>query len=242
MTILELSPQTNPITSISTRIMTNAQNLPILYSFRRCPYAMRARMALIYSQTPLEIREIILRDKPQSMLEKSPKGTVPVLILNEKRLLEESLDIMYWALNKNDPENWLPNDESLKIEVTNLIKQCDDEFKMHLDHYKYADRYPELSATDYRRLGESFLKKLDQQLSTQKFLYGEKISIADIAIFPFIRQFAHVDKAWFDESGYTHLKKWLAQHLASEYFLVIMQKIPQWKEGDQATLFPLCSS
>jgi len=217
--------------------MSNTPKTPILYSFRRCPYAMRARMALICSQEIVEIREIVLRDKPKSMLEHSPKGTVPVLILNDGNLLEESLDIMLWALTKNDPEKWLPNSTALNSEMLNLIKQCDGEFKRHLDHYKYADRYPEHSANDYRQLGEGFLKKLNQQLSTQTYLYGQEISLADIAIFPFIRQFAHVDKAWFDQSEYEHLKVWLAHHLASEYFLSIMQKYPKWKDGDPPTLF-----
>jgi len=220
-----------------TRAMSSTSKTPILYSFRRCPYAMRARMALAYSQQIVEIREIVLRDKPKSMLEHSPKGTVPVLILNDGNLLEESLDIMLWALTKNDPENWLPNSKTLKIEMIGLIKDCDDEFKTHLDHYKYADRYPEHSANDYRQLGEAFLTRINQQLSTQTYLFGQKISLADIAIFPFIRQFAHVDKVWFDQSEYEHLKIWLAQHLASEYFLSIMQKYPQWKDGDQPTLF-----
>jgi glutathione S-transferase len=153
-------------------------------------------------------------------------------------LLEESLDIMHWALIQSDPENWLPNSKLLNIEMAKLIQQCDGEFKTHLDHYKYADRYPEYSMTDYRKRGEDFLKVLNQQLSTQTYLYGQKISYADIAIFPFIRQFAHVDKAWFDQTEYHHLQKWLAQHLASEHFLSSMQKFPQWKEGDRPTFFP----
>ena len=222
--------------------MTSVLKKPILYSFRRCPYAMRARMALAYSQQVVEIREIVLRDKPKSMLELSPKGTVPILILNDKNLLEESLDIMHWALTKHDPENWLPKSKTINIEMLNLIKLCDGEFKVHLDHYKYADRYPDHSTSDYRQLGEGFLKILNQQLSTHIYLYGQKISLADIAIFPFIRQFAHVDKAWFDQSEYEHLKMWLAHHLASEYFLCIMKKLPQWSEGDQATLFTISSS
>ena len=215
---------------------------PILYSFRRCPYAIRARMALAYSQQTVEIREIVLRDKPKSMLEHSPKGTVPVLILSNSDLLEESLDIMHWALAQNDPENWLPVSKALNKEIVNLIKLCDGEFKMHLDHYKYADRYPEHSVNEYRELGEGFLKVLNQQLSTQTYLFGEKIGLADIAIFPFVRQFAHVDKTWFDHSDYEYLKRWLKHHLSSGLFLSIMQKIPQWKEGDQSTFFPLSPS
>lgn len=222
--------------------MTHTLKKTILYSFRRCPYAMRARMALAYSQQLVEIREIILRNKPKSMLEHSPKGTVPVLILNKGGLLEESLDIMLWALTENDPEHWLPDSQTKSIEMGDLIKQCDGEFKMHLDHYKYADRYPEHSANDYRQLGEGFLKILNQRLSTQTYLYGQKISLADIAIFPFIRQFAHVDKIWFDQSEYGHLKTWLAHHLTSELFLNIMQKYPQWKDGDEPTSFPASPS
>ena len=208
----------------------------ILYSFRRCPYAMRARMALAYSQQSVEVREIILRDKPESLLGYSPKGTVPVLILGSGKVLEESFDIMVWALTKSDPENWLPESETTRTKMYDLIKQCDDEFKMHLDRYKYADRYPEHSANDYRQLGERFLKVLNEKLSTQNYLYGKKPSLADIAIFPFVRQFAHVDKAWFDQSEYAHLKIWLAHHLTSELFLTIMHKYPQWKEGNEPTL------
>lgn len=218
--------------------MSTNLHYPILYSFRRCPYAMRARMALAYTESIVEIREIILRDKPASMLAYSPKGTVPVLILHNGRLHEESLDIMYWALAQNDPEKWLPHSPTKNDAMNNLITQCDEEFKTHLDHYKYSDRYPEQTMTDYRQQGESFLTILDQTLSTQPYLFGSKVSIADIAIFPFIRQFAHVDKAWFDQSNYKHLQEWLARHLDSELFKNTMQKFPQWKEGDPVTLFP----
>lgn len=224
--------------------MTISLEKPVLYSFRRCPYAMRARMAIAYSQTEVELREVVLRDKPVAMLAHSPKGTVPVLILNDTRvlkdenLLEESLDIMHWALAQSDPEDWLPTSNILNSEMATLIQSCDGEFKTHLDHYKYADRFPERSMTEYRTRGEDFLKRLNQMLSTQPYLYGQRVSYADIAIFPFVRQFAHVDKTWFDQTEYMHLKKWLAQHLASEIFLNIMQKFPQWKEGDLPTLFP----
>lgn len=217
---------------------TTTSSSHILYSFRRCPYAMRARMALLYSQQTVEIREIVLRDKPASMIEISPKGTVPVLILKKGKLLEESLDIMYWALAQNDPDDWQLSTTDLNANILELIKECDGEFKMNLDQYKYADRYPEKSAITYREQGERFLNLLNRRLATHTFLFGQKISIADIAIFPFIRQFAHVDKAWFDQSEYEHLKKWLKSHLESELFLSIMLKLPAWKEGDPPTLFP----
>ena len=213
----------------------NNTSKPALYSFRRCPYAMRARMAILYSQQPIEIREIILRDKPNSLLEYSPKGTVPVLVLENREVIEESLDIMIWALTKNDPESWLPESKTIRSNMFALIKQCDDEFKVHLDHYKYADRYPEHSMNVYRQRGELFLKKLNTMVSTQKYIHGPKVGLADIAIFPFVRQFAHVDKVWFDQSEYEHLKKWLALHLGSAVFLNIMQKYPQRKAGDHPT-------
>jgi len=214
----------------------------ILYSFRRCPYAMRARMALAYSKQPLEIREITLKKKPSSMLHYSPKGTVPILILmssnRDVRVIDESLDIMLWALEQNDPDGWWPENLTQQDEIKQLIKFCDNTFKTHLDRYKYADRYPEQSAAHYRQMGEEFLSRLDQRLSKTTYLCSHHLSLADMAIFPFIRQFAHVDKTWFEKSAYKYLQAWLDQHLKSEIFIAVMKKYAPWQDVDQTILFP----
>lgn len=206
--------------------MKKQTNLPILYTFRRCPYAMRARMALFKSGLKFELREIILKNKPASMLDASPKGTVPVLILNNGEIIEESIDIMHHALSQNEPDNWLGGED------TALIKQNDGLFKHNLDRYKYPNRYPDEDCTNARSNGENILKSLDQRLSHHKNLTGDKTSITDIAIFPFIRQFANVDRDWFTAQPLPHLQKWLTTHLDSPLFQTIMHKYTPWEEKD----------
>ena len=212
--------------------------LPILYSFRRCPYAIRARLAIVYSRTPVELREILLKDKPLELLEISPKATVPVLQLNNKTVLDESLDIMYWALTKNAADDLhsplLPNDNQL-----DLITENDTVFKVHLDHYKYADRFPAYYKIVYRQRGEVFLSQLEQTLTRRKFLGGHQLGLVDYAICPFIRQFSLVDKVWFEQSHYGKLQQWLSDILASDIFSRVMQKYPQWKTGEQGVTFPM---
>jgi len=210
---------------------------PILYTFRRCPYAIRARLAIKISQTQLELREVVLADKPESMLEVSPKGMVPVLVLQNGTVIDESKDIMHWALKQNDPENWLSKDDDIIAETDALITLNDNEFKRHLDHYKYADRFPEHPMEYYRQRGEAFLQQLEARLSQHPFLLGDAVSMTDMAILPFIRQFAFVDKPWFDQAPYPHLQSWLENLLASELFNQVMIKHLQWKEGDDVTLF-----
>jgi len=211
--------------------------LPILYSFRRCPYAMRARLALSYALeiNALELREVILKNKPQALLDISPKATVPVLQLTDGTVIDESLDIMQWALFINDPDNWLLIDK--ESEMRELVTQNDGEFKWALDHYKYSDRHEE-SEEYYRALGETFLNKLNERLQKNVFLMGEKASFADVAIFPFIRQFAHVDKNWFFAGEHKALINWTNYWLESDLFKNIMKKNPGWKEGDELLLFP----
>lgn len=212
---------------------------PVLYSFRRCPYAIRARLAIVYAKVGVELREVVLKEKPKEMLELSPKGTVPVLNLGLGKVLEESLDIMYWALGHNDSEGWLAGlTESQKRDSEELISINDGEFKQHLDHYKYFDRFPEQSKETYRAQGEVFLSLLDERLSRQSHLLSENFSFADAAIFPFIRQFAHVDKKWFDQSRYQHLQQWLERLLQSELFLGVMKKYPPYQPGDEPVEFP----
>ena len=213
-------------------------NYPILYSFRRCPYAMRARMALLSSGVTVELREVLLRDKPPEMLLASPKATVPVLILNDKTVIDESIDIMRWALKQNDPENWLMAGSPEKhVLINTLIDENDLVFKQHLDQYKYADRYPAYPAEYYREQGEQFLRKIDSMLQQSDYLLAARPSLADIALFPFIRQFAYVDKNWFDASNYKCLQKWLESLLVSPLFVSAMRKIDVWQAGDESVLF-----
>ena len=195
-------------------------NLPVLYSFRRCPYAIRARMAIIYAGISVEIREVELKNKPEHLLLISPKGTVPVLQLLEGGVIEESLDIMTWALKKNDPERWL----IVGKEADQLIKMNDGHFKYYLDRYKYADRYPNYSQKHYRQQAEVFLTELESRLVNNKYLCGNSMSLADVAIFPFIRQFVSVDKDWFQMTPFQALSNWLQTLLTSELFGSVMKK------------------
>ena len=204
--------------------------LPILYSFRRCPYAMRARMALLYASINLELREVLLKAKPEKMLAISSKGTVPVLELADARVLDESYDIIRWALEQSDPQNWLSAD--LDSAISDLIARNDGQFKTDLDHYKYWERFPAESQEQYRGRGELVLAELEVLLTRQPYLLAERITLADIALFPFIRQFAYVDKDWFDQSPYPKLRAWLEQLLMSELFLAAMKKSPPWQDGD----------
>lgn len=198
--------------------------LPILYSFRRCPYAMRGRLALDVSGLGVEHREILLRDKPQAMLDASPKGTVPVLVLDDGRVIEESLEVMLWALGQNDPENWLEGQER----SLDLIAACDDQFKPHLDRYKYATRYEGADPLEHRAAASEFVTVLDKRLQQHRCLTGDRDRLADYGIFPFIRQFANTDRDWFDAQSWAALKSWLARHLGSERFARIMEKHPLW--------------
>lgn len=202
--------------------------LPILYSYRRCPYAMRARMALSVAEIAVEIREISLRDKPTHMLKVSPKGTVPVLALQDGSVLEQSLDIMLWALQMYDPKGWLHANHA---QAMLWIASNDGDFKQALDRYKYPERYPEYPQTEYRTRGELFLQQLENALQAQPYLLGQQASVADIAIFPFIRQFAAVDAAWFSQSPYVVLARWLEDWVQSDLFANIMQKYPVYQSS-----------
>lgn len=214
--------------------------LPRLYSFRRCPYAMRARLGLVFAEQKVELREIVLRDKPAHMLAISPKGTVPVLELPESestkpRVIEESREILAWALAQNDPQGLLTTDIA---RANALIDQNDDEFKHWLDRYKYAERHPEQSPLAYRQQGEVFLQVLDDLLATHRYLLGDSISVADIALMPFVRQFAHVDSDVFYSLPYPYLQQWLRDWLEHPAFKRIMVKYPPWQEGDALVVFP----
>ena len=190
----------------------------VLYSFRRCPYAMRARMALRYSGVPLSIVEVSLKAKPAQMLAASPKGTVPVLVCADGSVIEQSLDIMHWALARHDPDNWL------QPGCAALIEENDTRFKVLLDRYKYAIRYPEHPMEYYRAQGAEFLQRLEDVLARSAYLAGPALSLADVALAPFVRQFAHVDRDWFEQAPYPRLNAWLERFLASELFSSVMRK------------------
>lgn len=209
-------------------------SIPLLYSFRRCPYAMRARLGIAFAGITVELREIVLRDKPTHMLEISPKGTVPVLQLPSGQVIEESIEILEWALNQNDPQGLLNTD---LVHANKLIQQNDNEFKYWLDRYKYSDRYPEKSQLEYQQQGEKFLQVLEELLARNTYLLGEKISKADIAIMPFVRQFAHVDRAAFAALPYPKVQQWLADWLEHPTFLAVMEKYKPWQEGDERLVF-----
>lgn len=203
---------------------------PVLYSFRRCPYAMRARLALASSGQTVELREILLRDKPSAFLETSASGTVPCLI-SVDGVIDESLDIMKWALAQNDPEGWL----NMPDHGYDWIDRADGPFKDALDRTKYGTRYADTDPKEQRGLAAAFLKDLDLQITDWMF---ERPSIADYAILPFVRQFAFIDKDWFDAQPWPDLHAWLDRFLASDRFGGIMAKHPPWKIGDLPVYFP----
>ena len=207
---------------------------PVLYSFRRCPYAMRARLAIAVSSTCCELREVKLSFKPDSMLAASPKGTVPVLVLPDGKVIDESLDIMRWALAKRDPECWLEGDNPA------LINRNDGPFKHDLDRYKYPERFG-ADPLEHRAKGMEFLRELNDRLDRTSRLCGPVRSMADAAIMPFVRQFAAVDQKWFSDQPLPRLKVWLADQISSELFSKIMLRIAPWSPGDRPVLLARAS-
>lgn len=195
-----------------------------LYSFRRCPYAMRARMALKYSGLAVDIVEVSLKAKPAEMLALSAKGTVPVLNA-DGQVIDESLAIMRWALAQHDPQDWLLKDDPAgQAQICALIEENDQVFKQHLNRYKYAERFPEQPMEVYRSGGELFLLKLEQLLEGRDYLLAGYPSLADVALMPFVRQFAHVDREWFGQTPYVRLQDWLQRFLQSQLFTEVMRK------------------
>ena len=197
------------------------EKLPILYSFRRCPYAIRARMAIVRTEHKCEHREVILRDRPEHMMEISPKGTVPVMLLPNGEVIEESLEIMQYVLN------WELNDDE-----TYWIDRNDNEFKYHLDRYKYPNRFENVDFIQQRDLAKRYLDDLDSYLSDSL-----PTRLSD-ALFPFVRQFANHDRAWFDAQGWQNLHQWLDNNLVSDEFARCMKKYQQWHAGDEVAIFP----
>jgi glutathione S-transferase len=206
--------------------MTLAAPVPVLYSFRRCPYAMRARLALLVSGQMVELREVSLKQKPPELLQASPKATVPVLVFADGQVLDQSLDIMLWALKQHDPEKWLMgNSDSLKT-MLDWVARCDGDFKPQLDRYKYPHRFGLNDATPARLSGAIFLNALNVELLKYPNLMGERLSLADMAIAPFVRQFAHTDPLWFAQQDWPALQHWLCRFEASTLFAEIMKKQP----------------
>lgn len=203
----------------------------ILYSFRRCPFAIRARMALIYAQVPVTVREIKLSDKPEEFKRLSPKATVPVLQLTDGTVLDESLDIIHWAIKQNDPDHWSISAKDEMQLAQQLVLELDGSFKKALDQYKYPDRYPGCDPLMQRQVAETFISQLEQGLQTGPFLLGEKMKWLDIAVFPLLRQFSRVDEEWFVNAPYPKVRAWLNYHLASELFTEAMKKYPVWQGG-----------
>ncbi len=205
---------------------------PVLWSFRRCPYAIRARLALVSADQRVELREVVLRDKPQAFLETSPSATVPSLRLGD-RVLDESLDIMIWALKQSDPQRLL----DMPQVGWDLIEENDGPFKRALDRTKYATRYPDADHAAERSKASEHLLKLDAQLQGRPWLFGDRPTLADLALLPFVRQFAYIDRPWFDTQPWPNLIAWLDAFLASEVFQSVMAKNAQWSEGDAPLWF-----
>ncbi len=211
--------------------------LPVLYSFRRCPYAMRARLAISASKTSVELREVVLRDKPAEMITASPKATVPVLVCANGEVVDESIDVMHWAIAQNDPDGLRDFDAATLRKMDALIAENDGPFKAALDRYKYPNRYDGVERDEQREAGAQFIRRLNEQLDGRSFLFGDKISFADLAILPFIRQFAHVDRDWFWAQDWTNVIQWLEAFLESERFKAIMTKYDQWRTGEEGVTF-----
>lgn len=212
--------------------------LPVLYSFRRCPYAMRARLALAVSGQACELREVVLRDKPAALLVASPKATVPVLVLPGGEVLDQSLDIMRWALQHSDPEGWLSPSHASDDEMLALIAYCDGRFKQALDRCKYPSRYPDADSAAEWAVAQDWLMELNARLDRTAQLCGNHATLADMAIAPFVRQFAGIDAARWEAGPWPDVRRWLGDWQASPLFERVMGKYPAWKEGDATVLFP----
>ena len=213
--------------------------MPILYSFKRCPYAMRARMALCLSKTIVELREVRLRNKPQSMLEISPKGTVPVLLLDDGSVIDESIEIIEWCINnkKDMFKDTLNKDQELFTE--DAIKLFDEKFKFHLDRYKYASRYENVDAASHKDACLDILKTLDKNINNTKWFFTNNINKIDISVLPFIRQFRIADPEWFDANqDIPNIQIWLKNFLQSKLLNIVMVNFEVWEPNNPIKLFP----
>lgn len=195
---------------------------------------MRARLAILSSGICCELREVALRDKPDALLRVSPKATVPVMVLPDGRVLEQSLDIMRWALTYHDPQRWLACSSSGQA----AIQRCDTEFKHHLDRYKYPNRYGLPNGDEHRDQGAIFLGSIERELANATFLTGDHWGLADAAVVPFVRQWAHTDPLWFSQQPWSALQQWLKTWEASDAFQQVMTKTPTWVAGQPRQWFP----
>lgn len=245
MTVVQ-SAHTEQSTGVSTgaNLAGNvAGPLPILYSFRRCPFAMRARLAIVASGQKVNVREIVLRDKPQQMLALSPKGTVPVLLLPDGKVLEQSLDIMQWALRLSDPHGLLNLSAEETVLAGQLIELLDVEFKQHLDRYKYPERYAAkedgFDRMFHRSAGVEILSRWSDSVESGGHLIGKRLTWVDLAVLPFVRQFRIPEPEWFDAlPQLAALSQRLAEFVESAWFEAVMVKLHPWKAGDLDTVFP----
>jgi glutathione S-transferase len=212
--------------------------LPVLYSFRRCPYAMRARFALLASGERCELREVVLRDKPAEQLAASPKATVPVLVDIDGTVIGQSLDIMQWALQHHDPGGWLQPGHGSLDQMLALIAACDGDFKQQLDRTKYPNRFANANALAHRAQGAQFLQVLERRLGATRYLFGQHPALADMAMAPFVRQFAHTDAAWFAAQPWPALQAWLAALTGSALWATATLKYPPWHAGQPGIVFP----
>ena len=212
--------------------------LPILYSLRNCPYAMRARLAIFKANQTVLLRDLVLSHKPAEMIAVSPKGTVPVLVLADETVIEESLDIMLWALRETDPNDLLHSQRECALStMLSLINLFDTNFKSCLEQYKCAKRYQEDNVTQCRASCELYIQQLEQRLTEHTFLMSDKESLADIALIPFIRQFARIERQWYLQSPYPMVRQWLNRYLQSPTFTKVMAKHPLWVDEPRAVLF-----
>lgn len=219
-------------------------SLPILYSLRNCPFAMRARIAIFKSKRPVELRDVNLKNKPAEMIQASAKATVPIIVLPSSQVIDESLDVMLWALKESDPDDLLHthnidenSDEKKLTEILLLIQLFDEEFKSCLEQYKCAKRYHESNILECRQACEVYIKNVEQRLTDSDYLFNNKESLADIALLPFIRQFARIERQWYLQSPYPNVKKWLNNYLQSAMFTKVMAKYPLWLNNGEVTIF-----
>lgn len=213
-------------------------SLPILYSLRQCPYAMRARIGLLLAKQPVLLRDIVMTNIPAEMFAASPKGEVPTLVLNDSSVIEESLDIMIWALKQSDPSNLLySHKENAFEEMLTLISRNDNEFVGALKKYKAASRYHDSTETSCRKQCEPFIRHIEEHLAEHEYIFGDSPSLADYAILPFIRQFSRVDRKWYLSSPYPKLREWLERHYQNPLFSKAMKKYPQWLDTKEDIIF-----
>jgi len=211
---------------------------PVLYSLRQCPYAMRARIGLLLANQSVVLRDIVMTNIPTEMLTASPKGTVPVLVLSDSSVIEESLNIMLWALKQNDPDNLLYRHESDALDnMLTLIQRCDNEFVDALKKYKAASRYHDTNIQPCRQQCEIFINDIEENLTKHHFIMGDSASLVDYAILPFIRQFSNVDKKWYKQAPYPKLQQWLENHYQNPIFAKAMTKYPQWLDSNEIVIF-----